>query len=189
MNFDPIAMALRLAAVFEACGIRYLVGGSVASSLTGEPRSTLDLDMVVAIEAEDVSCLVDRLGAEFHADESSIQRAIRERSSVSLYHRPTAFKIDLFIMGGSPLDERQMARRVRVRTSSGRELYVYTAEDILLQKLRWFRLGRGISDRQWRDVLAIVAVQRGRLDLEYLRSAASSIDVLDLLERALAEAP
>src|SRR5436189_6470471 len=126
MNADPVAIALRVAEAFEACGLQYLVGGSVASSLSGEPRSTLDLDMVVGMTEADVPCLLHRLGAEFHADESTIQRAIRDRSSVNIFHLPTAFKIDLFIMGGTPLDERQMARRVRVRDESGRELYVYT---------------------------------------------------------------
>jgi hypothetical protein len=65
---------------------------------------------------------------------------------------------------------------------------VYTAEDILLQKLRWYRLGQEVSDRQWRDVLAIIAVQADALDLTYLRRAASPLGLSDLLERALYEA-
>ncbi len=83
-----------------------------------------------------------------------------------------------------------MARRQRVRVSSepNRYLYFYTAEDILLQKLRWYRMGNEMSERQWRDVLGIVLLQGEALDLPYLRPAASVLEVSDLLERALDQA-
>ena len=63
------------------------------------------------------------------------------------------------------------------------------AMDILLQKLRWYRRGGEVSDRQWRDIAAIVRVQGRRLDREYLRENAGILGVSDLLERALGEAP
>jgi hypothetical protein len=61
--------------------------------------------------------------------------------------------------------------------------------DILLQKLRWYRRGGEVSDRQWRDIAAIVRVQGRRLDREYLRESAGILGVSDLLERALGDAP
>ena len=63
-------------------------------------------------------------------------------------------------------------------------LYVHSPEDILLQKLHWFRLGGGTSERQWRDVVAIVLVQGSRLDRDYLSSVAERIGVTQLLQRA-----
>ena len=189
MVSDPIDVALRVASALEACSARYLVGGSLASSISGEPRSTLDVDLVVALKESEVSRFVDALGSDFFADSNALRRATREKSSANLIHLDSSTKVDLFMIGGSPLDETQMERRQRVRiaTDPDRYLYVYTAEDILLQKLRWYRMGNEVSDRQWRDVLGIVLVQGDGLDDPYLRRGAQALDVSDLLERVLVE--
>jgi tRNA nucleotidyltransferase/poly(A) polymerase len=75
---DPVAVALSVAQVFEACGLRYLVGGSLASSLSGEPRSTLDVDIVVALTPSDVDKVTEAFRAEFEVDELAVARAVRE---------------------------------------------------------------------------------------------------------------
>ena len=72
--------------------------------------------------------------------------------------------------------------------ADGRDIHVHPPEDILLQKLRGFKLGGEISDRQWRDVLGIVRVQGDRLDRHYLERDAPVLDVGDLLRRALTDA-
>ena len=178
-------VAFRVAQAIESCGLTYLIGGSLASSVSGEPRSTIDIDIVVALNETDIPCLREALGAEFYADEAAIRRAVRRRSSVNLIHQPTAIKIDLFVAGGTPLDRQQLARRQRVQigSSPGQSLYFHTPEDILLQKLRWFRASGDASDRQWRDVLGIAAVQADRLDWAYLREHSAAIGVADLVER------
>lgn len=187
MDFEPFQVALAVARALDECGVRYVVGGSVASSLSGEPRSTLDVDLVVAMRAGDVEPLVAALGDDFHADAEAVHRAVHRRSSVNVFHHATSTKVDLFMVGGSPLDEQAMSRRVRVQVAADpdRFLYVYTPEDILLQKLRWYRLGGEVSDRQWRDVLGIIAVQGEDLDDAYLRRGADLLAVTDLLDRAL----
>jgi hypothetical protein len=182
---DPVGVALVVLDHLDRMGIAHTVGGSIASSFAGEPRSTIDIDVVVALEDRHVDELVARLSPEFYADADALRRAIRTKSSANLIHQATQLKVDIFVAGGTPMDDRQIARRRKVVLSDGRAIHVHPPEDILLQKLRWYRQGGDVSDRQWRDVLAIVKVQGARLDRAYLDEGARILEVTDLLTRAL----
>lgn len=117
----------------------------------------------------------------------ALRRAVRTRTSANLIHQGTMLKVDLFVAGGTPLDAQQLARRQAVAVGDGRTIHVHPPEDILLQKMRWYRLGGDVSDRQWRDVLAMVRVQGPRLDREYLHHNAPLLGVDDLLAHAFEE--
>lgn len=187
-TIDPIETALLVAGHLDALGIPHTVGGSLASSFAGEPRSTVDIDIVAAIEERHVDALVAALTAEFYVDAEALRRAVRTRTSANLIQQSTQLKVDLFIAGGTPLDASQLHRRLSVDLGGGRRLFVHPPEDILLQKLHWYRRGGEISDRQWRDVAGIVRVQGTSLDVAYLRANATTLGIQDLLERALREA-
>lgn len=186
-DIDPHEVALTVVRALDALGIASTVGGSIASSFAGEPRSTVDIDIVAAIEERHIEPLVAILSPAFYLEAEALRRAIRTRTSANAIHQPTLLKVDLFIAGGTPLDLQQLARRQRVTLGEGRTLWVHPPEDILLQKLRWYDLGGRTSDRQWRDVLAIVRVQGERLDRDYLRQHAPVLGVTELLERAFGE--
>jgi hypothetical protein len=152
-----------VARVLDQIGVVHTIGGSIASSFAGEPRASVDIDIVAALEERHVEPLVSALSTEFYVDAQALRRAVHTRSSANLVHQATQLKVDLFVAGGTPLDARQLARRIEVDLGDGRRLHVHPPEDILLQKLRWYRLGGEVSDRQWRDIAGIVRVQGAAL--------------------------
>jgi hypothetical protein len=186
---EPISVLMLVADVFERLHIPYLVGGSMASALYGVTRSTLDVDFVVELHQEQVSALVKTLGNDFYADGEMIRDAVRYRSSFNLIHLKTMFKVDVFIRKERSFDKVQFQRRVEqlLATNPEQKAFMTTAEDIILAKLEWYRMGSEVSDRQWRDIVGVLKVQTGRLDMDYLGQWAAELNVTDLLKRALKE--
>jgi hypothetical protein len=186
---EPISVLMLVADVFECLHIPYLVGGSMASALYGVTRSTLDVDFVVELHQEQVSALVKTLGNDFYADGEMIRDAVRYRSSFNLIHLKTMFKVDVFIRKERSFDKVQFQRRVEqlLATNPEQKAFMTTAEDIILAKLEWYRMGSEVSDRQWRDIVGVLKVQTGRLDMDYLGQWAAELNVTDLLKRALKE--
>ncbi len=185
-GWESLKAVLEVVDVFDELKISYHVGGSLASSVHGVPRQTNDLDLVADLPPAAVAVLVLRLEDRFYIDAEMIRRAIRRRGSFNMIHLATGFKIDVFIHGRGDFDRLEFARHRRHRLEDlSRDLVVKSAEDTLLRKLEWYRLGREVSDRQWNDILGVIRTQDDRLDLEYLRHWASELGVADLLERAL----
>jgi hypothetical protein len=189
MLAEPLAVTLLVIEAFERLNVPYMIGRSLASSLHGTARSTLDNDIVADLRLGQVTPLVDMLRQDFYIDANMIVDAIDHQSSFNVVHLKTACKVDVFIAKKRSFDMEQFQRRRLeiVVNEPERKAFVTTAEDIILAKLEWYRLGGSVSDRQWRDILGVVRVQAGWLDLDYLQKWASELDVTDLLQRALKE--
>lgn len=188
MTGETVQIALQVIGILEDLAIPYHVGGSFASSVHGFPRQTRDLDLVVDLPSSAVPLLVGRLESEFYLDADRMRQAIRRGSSFNLVHLATGFKIDIFVAGSAAFDRSELSRSApqRLTEDTPRDVLVKSPEDTLLRKLQWYRLGGETSDRQWTDILGIVRTQGDRLDLGYLRHWAGTLEVDDLLERALA---
>jgi hypothetical protein len=133
---------------------------------------------------------VAALQADFFVDADMVRDAIRRRATFNLLHLATMFKVDVFVIGADELITSELARkqRMRVQEQPPASVFVATPEDMVLQKLLWYRAGGEISDRQWADLLGVIKTQGQHLDLDYLRLWAERKEVADLLKRALAEA-
>ena len=189
MEGETARITLLVTHVLEQIGIPYAVGGSLASSLHGVMRSTLDVDIVADMKLEHIQPLVAALSKEFYADDEMMKDAIEHHSSFNLIHYETAFKVDIFICKLRAFDQMQLERRKTsiIATDPDQTVYVTSPEDTILAKLEWYRMGGEQSDRQWRDILGVMKTRAGELDLEYLRKWASELKVSDLLERAIKE--
>ena len=186
---DAVDVALLVGRALEAAGVRYFLGGSLASSMQGEPRSTNDIDLVIDMREAQVAALVSALGPDFSVDEEALCASLRQGIAANLFYLPLFIKVDLMPRGAAAFDESEFARRQSVAVGpDGAALWVKTAEDSVLRKLWWFEQGGRVSDRQWRDVVAILRASGARLDGGYLSAWSAPLGVAELLEAARREA-
>lgn len=98
---DPFAVAERILQALDTLGVRGTIGGSIASSLAGEPRSTIDIDIVAALGSEHAEPLAAALAPAFYVDAAAITRAIAARGTVNLIEHATQIKVDIFVASSS----------------------------------------------------------------------------------------
>ena len=178
---SPVVSALR------SLQIQHYVGGSVASSFHGAARSTMDVDIVCEMIADQIPEFVSLFGTNFYVSEWAMREAVRQKSCFHLIHLPTSFKVDIFVSRQRPFDRDSMRRATPERLGGGPsvEVPIATAEDSIISKLEWYRKTNETSERQWDDVSRLIALLGETADIDYLTSAAESVGVTDLLTRLL----
>jgi hypothetical protein len=175
--------------VLTSLGIPYALGGSMASSVYGIDRYTRDADITVEPFPGKAAQVVAALGGDYYVSIPAIEDALRRRSSFNIINTRTGFKVDVFIRKDVPFERSAMARRINLDLPDlpGQPLTLHTAEDVVLFKLRWYRLGNETSEQQWKDILGVLKVQAGKLDGAYLDHWAADLGLSDLLDRARRE--
>ncbi len=184
----PLEHVVSIGRILDELGIAWVLGGSLASSIVGEPRSTMDIDVAVQLDVGHVHDLVAAVRDDYYVSEDMVRDALTHASSFNLIHFESGMKIDLFPLSDDPLDVRQLARRELVEIEPGTSIWVGAADDQVLRKLRWYRLGGEVSDRQWRDVVAILQVQGRRINRQQLLIDAGPLGLADLVTTALSDA-
>jgi hypothetical protein len=185
---ETIAAISPVVAEFEKLGVAYYLGGSIASSMLGIPRATLDVDMVADLAPKHVAPLVNALKSRYYINGPMILDAIARRSCFNLIHLETSFKVDVFVVKNRQYDRAAFSRIKKPQTKPDTpSFFLASAEDIILAKLEWYRLGDEISERQWSDVLGVMKVNGPSLDRAYLDKWASELGVADLLSKAWSE--
>ncbi len=186
---EPISVTILVTRVFEELQISYLIGGSLASTIYGMVRTTQDADIIAEMHLRHVQPFITALQTEFYLDDEMISDAVLHNKSFNIIHRKTMFKVDVFIPRESPFQHSQRTRAQKQIIVKQPEISAYVAspEDTILAKLDWFRKGNKVSERQWSDVIGVLKVRKGLLDLDYLLKWAAELHVRDLLEKALKE--
>lgn len=162
--------------VLERLGVEYMITGSIASSLQGEPRATHDIDMVVSLHDRDIDSLAAAFPADsFYLDPGSIREAVRTVRMFNLIDFKGGGKVDFWILSRQPFDDSRFSRRIRGRFL-GIEAWVTSPEDTIVAKLRWAKLSGG-SEKQFRDALRVFETQLPVLDRTYIGKWAQSLDL------------
>ena len=170
----------RLAEALDRCAIPYFVCGSVASGIHGIHRTAFNVDLVADLTDQRRDDLTREFNGAF--------RALSGGPPFHYVHYASSYMLHIFPLVDDPYQRTEFSRRVLtdfVLDGVTASLPLATAEDTLLTKLAWYRAGGEVSERQWNDVLGIVAVQGERLDRAYLTQWAAYLKVTDLLQEVL----
>ncbi len=169
--------------------IGYAIGGSIASSVYGKVRFTQDADITAAPFGDKAGQFYDLLKEAFYISKDAMNEAISDRGSFNIIHLKSAFKIDIFIQKDDDFHKLMFVRRRKVKLDESIDhlFDIVSAEDVILLKLQWYQSAGCVSDRQWSDVLGVLTVQAGSLDMEHLRSYSEKLGLDVLLEKAVSE--
>jgi hypothetical protein len=180
----------RVIEAVEGAHIDYMLTGSLASSLQGEPRSTHDIDLVVAIPPPGQAFATALAQAfpspEYHLDEEAVREAVRSQGCFNLIDVQEGTKVDFWILTDDDFDQCRFGRRYD-EEYAGTRLRVSTPEDTILMKLRWSQMAGG-SEKQFVDALRVYEVQHGALEHAYLDQWAHSLGLDALYQRLKEEA-
>ena len=186
---EALAATVPVIEALVRLGVRYYVGGSLASSAHGVPRSTLDADLVADLALSQVPVLVAELHPAYYIHEPAVRDAVLRKASFNAIHLATGFKVDVFVLKDRPYDLLAIERRrqLPLDPDNPSTVFVASAEDTVLAKLEWYRLGDEVSERQWNDLVGVMKTQYDALDRHYLKRWAGELNVTDLLARAWQE--
>lgn len=180
-----LAVAHDIGAKLDAMGIAWVVVGSVASSLFGEPRAATDVDLVADLQSVHVRAFCRLIEDDYRVDEDTARWAASTRRCFDVIHQSTITKIDIFCCKDDPLSLAQLQRRVFEQVA-GKPMPSLSPEDSILQKLRWPQ-EPGVSEQHWSDALGVLRVRWAMLDREYLDAQARDNGLGELLHKLIAE--
>jgi len=187
---DPSEIARLLHPIFERLNISYYITGGVAASVYGDPRTTRDLDLVIKLNQNDISPLVNALEISgFYCPPDAVEEIRVGRSRVlNVTHMTMVLNADIVLNDNTDFDRSKMARRqLEALDEAGVEqFWIASPEDVVLAKLLWRKQSQ--SQKQWGDVLGILKVQTENLDYSYLTEWAKQLSIGDDLNQAMTEA-
>lgn len=166
----------RIVARLEAAGVPYMLTGSFASAYHGRPRATQDIDFVIAPTPDQLRVLLQALPSwEYYADEDTALAALQQESLFNVVDLATGWKVDFICRKSRPFSRMEFDRRIRADLG-GLSLFVATAEDVVLAKLEWAKLGGSL--RQIEDVAGLLQVRGAELDADYIHRWATELGLL-----------
>lgn len=177
---EIIELLKKTAAILEKLGIEYCVSGGFAVSVWGRPRSTLDLDIVIQLEAQKIPLFLKwlrSLSKAGYIDEAAVARAIDKGGEFNFIHPESGIKVDFWtIKKSDKIGEQELRRRISEKID-GQKVYFISPEDLILSKMRWYKKSQ--SMRHLEDIEPILKISK--VDLKYLKVQALRQNTLEIL--------
>lgn len=180
MNTEDIFR--RILNALNSAGIPYMLTGSFASSFHGTPRATQDIDLVIAPTESQLRRLVTLLPeTEYYVSEGAALDALSRKGQFNVIDLATGWKTDLIIRKSRPFSRSEFDRRLAAELF-GMQVFIASAEDVVLAKLEWAKAGQ--SQRQLEDAANILRVRHAELDRAYLERWVAELGLQDEWARA-----
>jgi len=166
----------------QKAGIDYVICGSIAASFYGVERSTQDADIIINPTEEQLTNFFKLLGDAYYVNSDDAAEALNQRTMFNIIDVENIWKADLIIRKKTDFYAEEF-RRKRKEEMLGKDFYILSPEDVILSKLLWAKQSR--SELQYRDVMTILTIQAGHLDMKYLNKWAKVLNVEEDLNKCL----
>ncbi len=171
MSVEDVFRAVQHA--LAVAGIPYMITGSFASSVWGEPRASKDIDIVIAPARDQLATLIRQFPQDqYYAVEEDALEAFDQRSMFNIIDFRSGWRIDFIMRKARPFSETEFSRR-REHEVGDLRLSVASPEDVLIAKLEWAKLGE--SERQLEDAAGIIRLRGSALDVPYIEHWVSEL--------------
>jgi predicted nucleotidyltransferase len=171
-------------AVLESQSITYMIVGSFASTVYGEPRFTLDIDIVVDLQSGQLEALCDAFPAgEFYLSRPAADEAVRKRRQFNVIHPGSGNKIDFMVARSDTWGRTQLERRRRRPFLPDCEAWTASPEDIILAKMIYYREGK--SEKHTRDITGMLRISGNEIDRSYIADWSEQLGLADIWGRIL----
>lgn len=175
----------KLVEILEDFSIPYMVSGSFGSSFHGQPRATRDVDIVISPGEEQILRFAGSLGDDYYVSLEAVRNALLTKSMFNVIDIRSGWKADFVIRKDRPFSQMEFDRKC-VANIKGLSIWVASPEDTILSKLEWAKESQ--SEQQFQDALGVAIVQRGHIDIDYLKKWAKELSIENSLEQLLKQA-
>lgn len=159
----------------DGLNIAYMVTGGSAVGFWGHARTTMDIDMVIALKASEVDKLFSEFEKEAYINKDDISSAVSQKKMFNIILNSTSFKIDFIpLQEDDDYEKEKFSRKVEINFGN-LKLSVISPEDLVLSKLKWMKIAGG-SERQMGDCKSIMLVNKN-IDMSYINKWAQFLNI------------
>lgn len=177
-ELEPSQLLQIMADFFESIGVHYRVVGSMASMAYGEPRLTIDVDMVAELTTEHIDALVAAFpDPDYYVSAQAAVDAVRRKAQFNIIHIPSGLKVDVIIPSQTEFTAAERSRVRKIASSGEYSAWFASPEDVILNKLTYFRMSGGASQKHVRDIGGMIKLLGEKLDQAYIELWAEKLSV------------